>query len=797
MFKLIDMLSQKSGDVPAPADDTDNGMSADRRSFLFAAAWLIGAGIAPGFLLRAPGYAGEGGRPVAAGPPEGLRSLPAPFPARDKVPDPERITFTVRYPGKDSIKLEGHFWYNKDARAAGRKCPAIVELNPYRRRDGMMSSDSGYYPWFAYHEYLCFRVDLQGAGDSQGILTDEYTDEELVYCTQVIEQIAAHPSCDGNVGMTGTSWSAINSLMVAARADCPPALKAVLVICGTDDRYNDDVHYMNGAMMQDNIGWASSMFGWLAQPPDPLVVGDRWKSMWRARIRAADFWFKHWGKHQARDLYWSASSVRDRYGRVKVPVYIVSGYQDGYKNPVPRVVGGLRAAGMPVQGLIGPWGHASPNSGYPGPRIDWLPYVLTHWWDRWLKGKTPDPDTELPELTVWLGESKEPKSSSCGREKGRWAAEDGEWTTRVRERIFYLWPDRRLRSALPDSRASVVGTGDLVVAARMLETSSWGHCGNNDLPGDQSQADAASLHFDSAPLPKDLDCFGYPTARLKLSCNKSIASIAVRLCEVSPDTEASHLVSYRFFNLCCRDGDMAKPRPVEPGVVFDVTVPLNVIGHTFKQGWRIRLSVSPSFFPTMCPSPELATITLYAGRAGTGSRMSALSLPERKPRSEDARLESLLPPDPRILWVDSGTYVPTATARNGEDTRLVRQFTVLGKKGTVVRKTTDYGRYRYDGPLEGLWVDEVDRENFMVVHDEPLTFCGYTSSRVILDRNTGGSHWKVMARRTTRVWSEWDSGGRLAFRYKATIRTFVGTPGGGWEPFENKTVEGTIPRLWV
>jgi uncharacterized protein len=59
------------------------------------------------------------------------------------------------------------------------------------------------------------------------VLIDEYTDEELAFCVQVISQIAAHPACDGNVGMMGKSWSAINSLMVAARKDRPAALKAI------------------------------------------------------------------------------------------------------------------------------------------------------------------------------------------------------------------------------------------------------------------------------------------------------------------------------------------------------------------------------------------------------------------------------------------------------------------------------------------------------------------------------------------------------------------------------------------
>jgi uncharacterized protein len=145
--------------------------------------------------------------------PETVRAANAVFlKVRDKVPDPENLFFEVTYPGRAPIKPAGHFWFNAETLKAGTKCPAIVEFNPYRRRDGTMIADAKMYPWFAYNDYLCFRVDLQGSGDSEGVLTDEYTEEELLSCVQVIGQIAAHPACDGNVGMMGKSWSAINSL---------------------------------------------------------------------------------------------------------------------------------------------------------------------------------------------------------------------------------------------------------------------------------------------------------------------------------------------------------------------------------------------------------------------------------------------------------------------------------------------------------------------------------------------------------------------------------------------------------
>ena len=68
---------------------------------------------------------------------------------RDKVPDPETVFFEVQYAGEAPIKLAGHFWFNADTLKAGKKCPAIVEFNPYRRRDGTMIGDAKMYPWFA------------------------------------------------------------------------------------------------------------------------------------------------------------------------------------------------------------------------------------------------------------------------------------------------------------------------------------------------------------------------------------------------------------------------------------------------------------------------------------------------------------------------------------------------------------------------------------------------------------------------------------------------------------------------
>ena len=198
---------------------------------------------------------------------------------------------------------------------------------------------------------------------------------------------------------------------------------------------------------------------------------------------------------------------------------------------------------------------------------------------------------------------------------GRWIAEDHAWMERTREIAFQLWPDHRLSAESAPADHEYVSTADITLGTSALETSSWGECGNDDLPGDTSPDDRRSLHFDSAPLAQDLACFGYPTVRLNLECDKPLASLAIRLCEVSPDTGRSHLVTYGFYNLCYRDGDMARPQPVPPHP-FVASIPLNIMGHVVKRGWRLRLAISPFYFPTLWPSPEIPTLKLHTGPVG-------------------------------------------------------------------------------------------------------------------------------------------------------------------------------------
>ncbi len=62
---------------------------------------------------------------------------------------------------------------------------------------------------------------------------------------------------------------------------------------------------------------------------------------------------------------------------------MIGGWRDGYTNPPFRLMESLDA---PRKLLMGPWHHAVPDAGIPGPRIDYLKEVV-RWLDHWCKNE--------------------------------------------------------------------------------------------------------------------------------------------------------------------------------------------------------------------------------------------------------------------------------------------------------------------------------------------------------------------------------------------------------------------------
>ena len=116
--------------------------------------------------------------------------------------------------------------------------------------------------------------------------------------------------------------------------------------------------------------------------------------------------------------------------------------------------------------------------------------------------------------------------------------------------------------------------------------------------------------------------------------DKPNALLAVRLCDVFPDG-TSALVTRGLLNLTHRESH-EHISALEPGRRYEVRVPLDVMAYSVPVGHRLRVAVSPTYWPWAWPSPEPVMLTLYSGR---------LDLPERPVRAEDAELPDFGEPE--------------------------------------------------------------------------------------------------------------------------------------------------------
>ncbi len=527
----------------------------------------------------------------------------------------------VWIPGSDGARLAARLWLPRSARK--KPVPAILEYIPYRKRDFMRVRDEPMHRYYAMKGYASIRVDIRGSGDSEGILQDEYTDIEHQDALAIIEWIAEQDWCSGAVGMTGISWGGFNALQVAALR--PPALKAIITLCSSDDRYSDDAHYKGGCLLNENMQWGSILMLYNAMPPDPLIVGPAWRDMWRARIEATEPFPAVWMSHPWRDDYWRHGSVCEDFDSIACPVYAIGGWADGYSNAVPRLLAGLT---VPRKGLIGPWAHNFPHHAVPGPEIGYLQEAL-RWWDHWLKG-VDSGIMEEPMLRAWIQEAAPPQPQYEER-PGRWAAEATWPSPRIEmQRLHldwgYLSPSAGVEHEISFASPHTLG----------LRSGEWcGFGADGEAPRDQRVDDGGSLVFDSDPFEHTLDLLGAPVLELDVKSDQLVAFLIARLCLVDPNG-ASARISYAILNLCHLEGH-ERPRPLTPGRWQRVRLSLDDLGQKVPAGYRLRLGLSTGYWPMIWPAPQPVVLTVRTGN-------SWLDLPVRPHAPEDQNLRPFEPP---------------------------------------------------------------------------------------------------------------------------------------------------------
>lgn len=608
-------------------------------------------------------------------------------------------------PLSDGVRLSARIWLPTDAEID--PVPAILEYVPYNKDDGTAAGDAARHPYLAAQGYASVRVDIRGTGDSDGVLLDEYLTSEQDDALEVLAWLAAQPWCTGACGMIGYSWGGFNGLQVAARR--PPQLKAVVTMYSTDDRYTDDCHWQGGCLLgSDMLKWAEWMHALNGRPGDPRFVGEEWREHWRARLEATPPYIGAWMAHPRYDEFWKQGSVREDYGAIEAAVLAVGGWADPYTNAVPRLLEHLEC---PKRGIIGPWGHVMPYGGIPGPAIGILQECV-RWFDRWLKGVDTGVEHD-PLLRAWIQDSQPPAAYYAER-PGRWIAENAWPPASVEHRPWVLGSRGALKVRAESGEAEPVELTIVGDQTCGLANGVWCPNGMTDeMPIDQGPDDAASLCFDTTALQTPLELLGRPVARLALKVDKPLALVSARLCAVAPDG-ASTLLTWGLLNLTHFAGSES-PQALVAGGRYDVSIELNVIGERVPAGHRLRLALSPTYWPQAWPSPEPVELAILTDGP------SVLELPVRTPQSTQpaTRFEPAVQSGPLVGRIDEDAERTRTRTRDSE---------------TGLTRIVDEQRQSFFISATGTRASETARDSWSILPDDPLSARVTSGREIVLER---------------------------------------------------------------
>ncbi len=553
---------------------------------------------------------------------------------REQTPIPEHhanvvVERRVEIPLRDDVVLRATL-FRPDA--PGR-FPAIVYRTPYGQE---RYAEKAVFPLKAARRgYLVFLVDVRGRYTSDGGF-EAYRNEKADGF-DVIEWAAAHPRSDGRVGSYGLSYPGYVQWLALSQSP-PHYVTAVPTMTPTSSHH---FFFQGGAF---NLTW----FDWFVPSIVPDLrrrAGDdsgAWDEeaayeawvpqrrnyyMQRPLVgppllrRWAPYYYE-WLWHPDDGEWWRFADVERDFARIRVPVYLVTGWYDNNYGPVGATRGfrGMRTQAATPEArehtklMIGPWTHGSihvlgtrsgeidfgPNAG-----IDFDAHLL-RWFDARLKGVDNGIDAEPPVRLFVMGDNA-------------WRHEN-EWPlARARSAFLYLRGRGEAATAAGDGRLSSEPPEAGEPADRYvfdpnhpLWDDDFENSGALEQAAFESREDV--LVYTTEPLEQDLEVTGEMVADLYVSVDRPDTDLAVRVTDVHPDgtSYAINGPEAGYLRLRYREG-FERQVLLEPGRTYRVRIGDMLTSNVFKRGHRIRFQMTSSRAPHFDPNPntgeEIATAT--------------------------------------------------------------------------------------------------------------------------------------------------------------------------------------------
>jgi hypothetical protein len=402
-----------------------------------------------------------------------------------------------------------------------------------------------------------------------------------------IEWISKQPWCNGKVAMWGGSYWGLTQWRAAVAEH--PNLKAII------PGFADAEHWKYGYRNQGAIHLKMTTQTNRAIPGGKRYSLKQWKKMLmflplidmdRQFLGKENKLWNDYITHSSYDSYWKAIGMRagNKYARIKIPVYIMSGFRDYYSGAAFESYDALKSTGRTkeLRVRVADMGH----SGAPDitETIRWLDYVL--------KGR----DTGIKD---------EPPIKIQSR-TDKWRFEN-EWPLRASRFTKYYFHGLNgsrkgtLSTSAPSDEPPTKFTYDpkdpvLTLGANGSHQSIRGLVAVGPVDQRPNEKRQDVLVYTSAALKADVKVIGPVEARLYAASSAKDTDFTSKLIDVHPDGRALNItegiVRARF-----RNSIWKAPSLITPGKIYEYKIELLPVAVVFAKGHRIRVHLSSSSWP--------------------------------------------------------------------------------------------------------------------------------------------------------------------------------------------------------
>ncbi len=489
----------------------------------------------------------------------------------------------------DGVKIGLAVGYPKgyDPADQTKEWPAVLEMSGYPSQTKPASQEvySG--------RYITVNASLRGTGASEGSFS--YMSQRSIQDGhEVIEQwIVKQPWSDGNVGIHGHSWSGLTGFRIAATN--PPHLKAV-VVSGLFDDATRGISAIGGIR---NIGfpvkWTSNF-----QRPDGVFGSDEAAAQNRRLSKSESREIRDGHNIQTAqtgEIPTTSNRIRPKTNRslagdIRAPIFILHSYQDHETGPSGAWLFDYLPDDISKRLLI--------SNGHHGMALRFIP-LRRAWLDFWLRGERSDvfPAIDDPKSRVQAFFEVENRAVKPNDPllSSDFPLPETQWTR------YYLNSANKLSTAPADAKDdSKTDTYEVVSDATDDKLDRLEYRLSFDKP--TAICGPITLSLWASCTAADTDFFGVisdiaPNGRVR-PLQRGMLRASLR----SLDEEMSNWVSI--------DGDRVLIRPyhmlsesqdLEPGKPYRFEIEIFPVGHVFREGHQLLLSISKPPISDPVPYP--------------------------------------------------------------------------------------------------------------------------------------------------------------------------------------------------